>query len=114
MISLTPYGSKQFQDAVNALPAKVHLFTDSGELTGHGYSPKRFSLMDWQEGGQYPEFMWVFDAESQPSTIMGYYITDASKQVLFSDTFDEPNVIQNQGDRIGVSIKLRFMGALGA
>ena len=90
------------------------MFVEEGELKGHGYSAKNLELSKWSPDGQYPELMWVFDAENKASNVLGFFVSDANGQVLFSDTFDEANVIQNQGDRIGVSIKLRFMGALGS
>lgn len=112
MISLTPYGSKVFQKATERIPASVHLYVDSGELVGYGYEPKMLKANEWIEG-QYPELMWEFSSENQPADVLGYYVSDAEGQVLFSSQFDKPNRIKNQGDRIGVSINMRWIGAIG-
>ena len=112
MISITPYGSKEFQAAVEKLPTSVHLYVDTGELKGYGYEPKLLQVSNWSNG-DYPELMWEFKAENEPAYVMGYFVSDAQGQVLFSDAFDESYKIQNQGDRIGVSIRLKFIGSIG-
>lgn len=113
MIKLTPYGSEQFQNAVNRVPSMVHLYVETGELEGYGYAPKRFDVSQWDSRGRYPEFLWEFNSGNQRSAVLGYYVTDSAGQVLFSEDFPEPYYVQNQGDRIGVAIDMEFLGALG-
>lgn len=114
MISITPFGKTAFQDAVQALPSSVHLYTDDGELKGHGYKPVRINASEWDSMGRYPEIMWVFDAENTSQNVLGYYVVTADGRTLWSEPFDEAYVIQNKGDRIGVSLTMNFIGALGS
>lgn len=112
MITITPYGRTQYQDAVNRIPAQIHLYTDAGELTGFGYAPKRFDFNQWK-GGDYPEFVWVFENGEGKESVLGHYVTDSSGQVIFSDSFDEPYVVEKKGDRIAVVVNQDFIGAIG-
>jgi len=114
MASMTPYGRKAFQNAILSVPHKVHLYVESGELTGFGYSPKRLVAAEFDDNGLYPEQIWVFNSEAEAAMVLGLYVTDADGQVLYSDQFPEPYKIQNQGDRIGVSVNMSFLGALGS
>lgn len=112
MITVTPIGRKQFQDAINRIPAQIHLHTDNGELNKFGYAPKRFQFDKWV-GGDYPEFIWVFENDEGSESVLGHYITNADGEVIFSDSFDEPYVIEKKGDRIVIKLNMDFIGAIG-
>lgn len=113
MPDMTPYGRRVFQQAILDIPKAVHLYVDNGELKGYGYSPKRINANEFDENGSYPELLWVFSAEQNEANVQGMYVTDANGKVLYSEQFPQPYRIQNQGDRVGVSIDMAFLGALG-
>jgi len=114
MITMTQYGRDTFQNAVLQIPKTVHLYVEDGELKGYGYEPKQIRRESFDANGRHPELMWVFNAEPEAAQVLGFYVTDAHGQVLYSDQFKEPYKIQNQGDRIGVSINMAFLGAMGS
>ncbi len=105
MIHVTPEGHKKIISTITGSIAKnLHLFTANGELTGHGYAAKNMEAALW-DNGSYPKIVWEF-AAGDPVDVLGWFITDDSNQMIFSEEFDTPYEIKNTGDRIGVNIRL--------
>ena len=119
MIQITPYGFSTFLKAMTGKVKRMHLFVENGELSGHGYMPIEIMPDNW-DNGRYPEQTWEFEA-GEPADVMGYYTTDASGQILFTEMFETRNEmnevvpaparIKNNGDRISVAINLNMLGA---
>ena len=117
MIKVTPKGHQVFMDALTKSVDTLHLMTAEGELTEHGYAPKVIQPENW-EGGEYPKVVWEFSA-GDPVVVIGYFATDATGQVLFTEEFppeDKPDgtvtqgqEIKNTGDRIGVTVRLSLI-----
>lgn len=116
MINITPKGYKAFTKAITSTLRSIHLFTDQGELTGHGYKPKDLIVGKW-DGGVYPDVTWEFTS-GDPVTVLGYYVSDG-EGMLFSEPFtaineggarvDAPMEIKNNGDRITVGVRLNLL-----
>lgn len=108
MIRTTNYGHLKFTKALTDQIKTVHLITQNGELTEHGYAPKQVDPDLW-DAGAYPKIVWEF--QSGPIVdVIGYYVADDEVKMLFSEDFPEgPQSIQNTGDRIGVTIRLSLI-----
>ena len=118
MISVTPYGFKIFLAAQTQAIRNLHLYTESGELSEHGYVPIPIQPSQWSDG-KYPEQVWEFDS-GEPVDVLGYYVTDEAGKLLYSEAFqkrndagdviDAPMLIKNNGDRIAVGLNLTLLG----
>jgi len=115
MMLITPDGHRVFFAAIVEQIAKVHLFTDDGELTGHGYAPKQLTPGAWSLSGRYPEQTWNFEAGDRVQ-VKGYFLTNEAGLVLMSDDFDigpdnpEDFTIEHRGSKIMVNIQLTLLG----
>jgi len=76
------------------------------ECTIPGYGPIGIVPAEWTGPALsgaiaqwvYPKITWTFDAyTSSQQTIFGYYVTDASGKVLFSELFPAPFPVPPQG-----------------
>ena len=120
MLKVTPKGIGRFTSAITDTLRNIHLFTDSGELTEHGYAPLPLVPSRW-DNGVYPDQAWEFVA-GDPVDVVGYYVTDNSEGMVLSELFttkndegelvETPLTIKNTGDRIAVSLRLNLLGAV--
>lgn len=117
MLNITPYGYSAFTGAATSVPKQVHLHTESGELTGHGYAPIPLDSEQWDEG-RYPDLQWEFEA-GDTVWVLGYYVTDINGKIIYSEEFTQrtpegdmvgsPMKIQHNGDRITVALNLNLL-----
>lgn len=108
MISLSPYGAGLLVTSFTDKLRSAHLFVDDGEMKSHGYAPRLLTRTKWQDGN-YPSLVWEFVA-GDPVNVLGYFVSDKDDKMIFSELFDEPFLIQHNGDRITVDIKLTILG----
>lgn len=110
MINLSPHGQRLMLKGVTNPIKAIHLFVDSGELEGHGYSPKPIDPGSW-DGPNYPPLVWEFSA-GDTVNVVGYFVTDADGQMVFTENFDEPMKLEHNGDRITVHMRMRLIGGI--
>ena len=119
MINVSPSGVRVFTEAITGTLRNLHLHTEAGELTEHGYAPIPLVPSQW-DNGVYPDQAWEFEAG--PSVdVVGYYVTDSKGDLMLSELFtsvdkdgnrvETPMTIKNTGDRITVSLKFNLLGA---
>jgi len=113
MIVLTPHGHTVVMTAIQGVLKRIHLFTMKGELEGYGYAPKDIDQSQFKDG-KYPDQTWEFE-DGTPIRVLGYYLTDSSKAMIFSEEFNEDVdgdrgfKIGKKGDRILVGVNLRVL-----
>ncbi len=109
MITVTQYGHELMRNRIVSTFATIHLYTDNGELEGHGYGPKELKPALWSDGA-YPEQVWTFEA-GDPVDVLGYYISDKDGKIILSEQFNESYTIKNAGDVIVVQPVFRLFAA---
>jgi len=108
MINLTTAGHTVILGAITAAVRGLHLYTDTGELTEHGYAAKALTPEAW-DGNKYPTQTWTF-TEGEAVRVLGYYTTGANGEVLWSREFpvseNNPDdyTIGRADDRINVTL----------
>lgn len=110
MLALTQYGQRVSLAVLQSVLTSAHLFVQDGELVGYGYSSKKLDATKWTNGS-HEKLLWEFTGAEEQKDIMGYYVTDATGQIVLSNTFDEPFKIGNHGDRIAVEIRLSLLAS---
>ena len=110
MINLSPHGQQLMLAGVTSPIAKIHLYIESGELEGHGYAPQNIDAEKW-DGPAYPEIVWEFSA-GERVMVLGYFVTDAGGNMIFTEDFDEPMKLEHNGDRITVHMRMRLIGGI--
>jgi len=110
MINISPQGRTAFVKAITNTITSAHLYTEQSELDGNGYTSKPIESNRWLDG-DYPELVWEFSAGAK-QRVMGYFVRNDAGDLLFSEDFSEPYIIQHNGDRIGVSIRLNLLGTI--
>jgi hypothetical protein len=111
MIRVTQNGNKVMIDAITASVDKFHLFTDAGELTGHGYSPIEVDPTLWDRGA-YPEQEWTF-AGGDSTKVLGYFASSKDGTIMFDEHFNDDSednfIVKNIGDKIKISVRLMLI-----
>jgi len=116
MIQTTPIGYSRFMKAITEPLQAVHLFVETGELSGYGYAAETIDPELWDEG-VYPDILWEFEKSETPSRVLGYYVTGTDGRIMYSENFpahsdnddDLPGyVIGRAGDRIAVGLRLNL------
>lgn len=118
MINVTAKGNEVFTAAIVGKLDSLHLFTESGELSGYGYEPIQLQPTLWK-GGIYPTQEWKFMVQEGEGEVqaIGWYIVGHDGQVLMSERFvieeDSDYLIRRTDDRIKVKPKLSLITSSG-
>jgi hypothetical protein len=106
-LTFSKFGKQEIQRHSLMPLARAKLYVGEGEeLTGHGYSAIDLDLSKWNlETGEYPTLEWIFEADI-PAIVGGYYIVNASDEIIMYEAFNEEQEIQHTGDKITIDIQL--------
>ena len=109
MITVTPHGHRLFLSGITSAARQAHLFVDEGELKGYGYEPLPVEPEQWQDG-MYPQLKWTLIGGKEQD-ILGYYVTDETGAMLWSEPFGEAFTNKQAGGVVTVNMKLNLLAS---
>ncbi len=108
MIEITEYARNKYLDLMLGEMYEIHLLGESGELTRKDYAHKGLYPKLWKDG-RYPRQVWKFN-DKGGGNVEGYYVTDSQGVKLFSEDFDKPYEIWEEGGLVGITLDLSLIG----
>lgn len=122
MITFSKDGAREQLKALLRTAHHVRLFVNEADISpqsdvstlqeasGASYAAQPVSSPAWtldlvgvKWRAQSPEYVWRFSGKER-YMVRGWYVTNASGQLLWSDKFDEPFEVLRDGDELGVTM----------